>query len=379
MLKKRLFTPGPTMVPEEVMLSMAAPIIHHRAPEFVEMFKNVNENLKYLFQTKQPVLTLTSSGTGAMEGAVTSVMSTKGKALTVNCGKFGERWGKICDAYNISHEDIEVDWGDAVAPEVIEEKLKADPSITAVFVTYTETSTGAKTDVEAIAKITKDTSVLLVVDAITACGSHELRFDEWGIDVAITGSQKGLMLPPGLAFAVCSEKAVDAIKKSDIPQFYLSFAKAIKTVESDQTPWTPATSLIIGLDYALKMIKNEGIENIWERHQQNADATRAACDAMNLDSFCKKPSNVLTVLNIPEEIGAGNVVKKMMADHGIRITGGQEHLKGKIIRLSHLGYIDRFDIITCMTALESVLASLGHKHEMGAGISAALKSFEKKD
>jgi aspartate aminotransferase-like enzyme len=375
MLKKRLYTPGPTMVPEKVMLAMAEPVIHHRAPEFIELFKSVNENLKYLFQTKQPVVTLTSSGTGAMQAAVTSIMSSKGKALTVNAGKFGERWGNICKAFKLPYEDLKVEWGDAVTAEMIEKKIKADPSITAVFTTYTETSTGALTDIQSIAAVTRKTDVLLVVDAITACGSHELRFDDWGIDIAITGSQKGLMLPPGLAFAVCSPKAVAAMEKADCPEFYFSMKKAIKTVLEDQTPWTPAVTLIVGLKAALDMIKSEGIENIWKRHEQNANACRNACKAMNLELFCKKPSNVLTVANIPESVGAEKVVKKMMSAHGMRVTGGQDHLKGKILRISHLGYVDQFDIISCISGLEYALVSLGYKMEIGVGVAAAARSF----
>ncbi len=376
MLKKRLYTPGPTMVPEQVLLSMAQPVIHHRAPEFIEIFKSVNENLQYLFQTKQPVLTLTCSGTGAMEGAVTSIMSRSGKALTVNGGKFGERWGTLCKAFGIPYEEIQVEWGDAVTSEMIEKKIKTDPAITAVFVTYTETSTGSLTDVKAIAHVTRNTPVVLVVDAITACGSHELRFDDWGVDIAITGSQKGLMLPPGLAFAACSKKAIDAMNKADIPQFYFSFKKALKTYAEQQTPWTPAVSLIVGLKTALDMIKAEGVENIWKRHERNANACRAAVLAMNLKLFTKKPSNVLTVAEIPESIGgSGKVIKKMMADSGMRVTDGQDQIKGKVVRISHLGFVDEFDIISCIAGMESALAGLGHKFERGAGVAAAAKSF----
>ncbi len=370
--KKRLFTPGPTMVPEEVLLEMAEPVKHHRAPEFVEIFEAVNEKLKKLFFTKNPVLTFLSSGTGAMEGAVVNTVHSGDKVLVIEGGKFGQRWAEICKAWNIDHDVIHVEWGHPVDVNLVADYLKKT-HYDVVFMTHSETSTGTVNDVKAVAELTKDTDTLLVVDGITSIGSHELYFDDWGIDVVVTGSQKGLMLPPGLAFAAISNKAWAKIEKKDLPVYYFDWVKAKKTLAKGQTPYTTGVSLIVGLNKALDIIMEIGMENIWKKHQKHGDATRAAVKAIGLELFSKSPSNVVTAINIPEEIGASNVINKMMDDFGIRITGGQEHLKGKIIRISHLGYIDDVDIISVVAALEAVMYNLGFGNKLGEATKAALE------
>lgn len=369
-MKRRLFTPGPTTVPDRVLLKMAEPIIHHRSEEFGRMFATVNEGLKILFQTENEVLTLTSSGTGAMEAAVVNLLSKGDRALVVRGGKFGERWGELCETYGVHVTAIDVPWGEAVAPEMISEHLKADPAIKAVFATQSETSTGALNDIEAIGRVVRETDALLIVDAITGIGAHRMLPDTWGVDAVVTGSQKGLMLPPGLAFIALSERAWKAVERSDLPKYYLDLTKAKKSLSKDQNPYTPAVSLLVGLKAALDMILEEGIENIWARHAKNAEATRAAVRAMGLGIFAKNPSNVLTIVQLPEQIDGKQLVKALDG-YGFTVAGGQAQLSGKVIRISHLGYVDDFDTLSVIAGLERALRDLGWNVEPGAGLSAA--------
>lgn len=372
MYKKRLFTPGPTPVPENVMLAMAQPMIHHRHPEFIELFDRVNENLKYLFQTQQQVFTLTSSGTGAMETAVCNLLSQGDVALFVNVGKFGERWGEICNAYGVQTEEVKVIYGEAVNPDEIIKRLQSRPEIKVVFLTHSETSTGAAQDIKTIAqKVRAISSALVVVDGITSVGSLEMRMDEWGIDVLLTGSQKGLMIPPGLAFIAVSERAWKAIEESKLPKYYFSLKKAKKAISGEGTPWTPAISLIIGVDVALQMIRSEGIENVWSRHQKLADAVREGCKAVGLTLFAKTPSNALTAVNLPPGVDDKQFTKIVKGKYGFTLAGGQGELKGKIFRISHLGYYDDFDALAIISGIELTLAECGWKFEQGAGVKAA--------
>jgi aspartate aminotransferase-like enzyme len=286
MFKKRLFTPGPTPIPETVMLAMAEPILHHRSPEFLEIEKRVNRNLQYLFQTSQPVLTLTSSGTGGMEATFVCLFSPGDTVIAVNGGKFGERWVEMPKAFGLRPVEVTVEWGTAPTEEQIAKALRDHPDAKAVYLTQSETSTGAATDIRTLARVIRESSQALVcVDAITGIGAHELRFDEWGIDACVTGSQKGLMIPPGLAFVALSQRAVAAIRKSTMPRFYFDLGKALAAYESNDTPWTPAASPIIGVDKALAMIHAEGIEQVWRRHERMARACRAGVAALGLKLF----------------------------------------------------------------------------------------------
>ncbi|MBI1807420.1 MAG: alanine--glyoxylate aminotransferase family protein, partial [Ignavibacteria bacterium] len=303
MFKRRLFTPGPTPVPEAVMLRMAEPIIHHRSPEFNEIFTRVNENLKYLFQTTKPVLTLTSSGTGGVEATFVSLFSPGDTVLSVNGGKFGERWVTMPRTFGLNAVEIKVGWGKAPTPTQIIETLRENPTAKAVYLTHSETSTGTATDVKTLAKVIREhSSALVCVDGITAIGAHEFRFDQWGIDVCVTGSQKGLMIPPGLAFVALSDRAIDAMKNSMLPKFYFDLRKALKAYEKHDTPWTPAASLIVGVDVALQMIRQEGIENVWKRHERMAMAIRAGVRATGLRLFSEEPSFAVTPVWVPEGI-----------------------------------------------------------------------------
>ncbi len=378
-MKKRLFTPGPTPIPETIMLKMAEPIIHHRNPEFNEILTRVNQNLKYLFQTEQPVLTLTCSGTGGVESTFVSLFSPGDNIIVSNGGKFGERWVKMSKVFGLNVVEIKVAWGKAPTEEQILSALKANPDTKAVYLTHSETSTGAATDVKALSKLIHENSNALVcVDGITAVGAHEMRFDEWGIDVCVTGSQKGLMIPPGLAFVALSKRAIEAIETSKLPRFYLDLKKALKSYADNDTPWTPAISLIIGVDLALQKIREEGIENIWARHKRLANAIRAGVVGAGLKLFSEFPSFAVTPVWVPEGVEWKQFNKILKGKYGITIAGGQDDFTGKIFRISHLGYYDELDMITMIGALEMTLQECGYKFELGSGVKATLNALTSK-
>jgi len=358
------------------MLKMAEPIIHHRHPEFQELFARVNKNLQYIFQTKNDVLTLTSSGTGAMESAVCNLQNAGDTALFVNGGKFGERWGELLRVYGVSAVEITVEWGQAVSPEKIIDALKTNPAINAVYLTHSETSTGAATDVKAIAAaVRKQSDALIIVDGITAVGAMELRMDDWGIDAVVTGSQKGLMVPPGLAFIALGERAWKRVGQSKLPKFYFDLTVARKSIATNDTPWTPAISLLIGVDAALEMIRSEGIEHVWARHERLARSVRSAVHALGMKVLSSSPSNALTAVLIPDGLDAKKFNKVLKETYKITVAGGQGHLKGKIFRISHLGYYDELEMVALVSALELTLRDCGYKFEPGAGVKAAQQSF----
>lgn len=377
MTKHYLLTPGPTPVPNEALDAMARPIIHHRTPQFQVILKEVEEGLQSVFQTKGKVLILTSSGTGAMEGAVSSLLSPGDKAICVSGGKFGERWGELCAAYGIESIPIDVEWGKAVKPEEIEKILKQQATrdkgqeIKAVYVTLCETSTGVSIDIQAIAKITKNYEAVLVVDAISALGAVPLKTDEWGIDVVVSGSQKGLMIPPGLAFVSLSDKALKLVEASKLPKYYFNFKAYKKFIDKNDTPYTPAINLIIGLNEALKIIKKDGIDDVIKRHQRHAAAVRAAIKALGLELLAPDAySDAVTAVKSPEGIDSSKLVKIMRDTYGVAIAGGQAQLKGKIFRIATMGYITADDLKKGIETLEIVLAELGYKFEKGAGVKA---------
>jgi serine---pyruvate transaminase len=373
MKKKYLLAPGPTPVPAEALTAMSMPIIHHRSPEFIPIFESARNDLKWLFQTNNDVLMLVSTGTGGMVGSVTNFLSPGDKTLVVRGGKFGERWTKICEAYGVVPTNIDVEWGYSVDPKLIEDALKADPSIKAVLVQASETSTGTSHDIEAIAKIVgKHENTILIVDAITALGVVDIPVDKWGVDVCITGSQKALMLPPGLAFVSVSDKAWKFNETSKCHRFYFDFAKERKNLVKNQTNFTAASSLVVGLNVVLKMMKEEGLENIFARHAKLALAARTAFKALGLKLYAKGiPSTALTAVEVPEGVDGGKVTKLLREKYGITVAGGQDHLKGKIFRVAHLGYSDTFDIITAVAGSEMVLKELGANIQLGKGVAAA--------
>jgi aspartate aminotransferase-like enzyme len=373
MEKKYLFSPGPTMLPPEVLLKMAEPIMHHREPEFEKIFSEIREGLKYLFQTKNEVLIFTSSGTGAMEGAVSNLLSKGDKALVVRGGKFGERWGEICKAYGIEFIPVDVEWGKGVDPEKIQEILKSNPAIRAVYTQASETSTGVKHPIKEIAEIVKKyDDTLIVVDAITGIGVFNIPTDEWGLDVVVSGSQKALMLPPGLAFAALSDKAWKFVERSDLPKYYFNFKKELKSAQKNQSSYTPAISLFVGLRETLNMIRKEGLEGVFRRHEKLAAATRAAVKGLGLELFAPEtPSNALTAVKIPAGIDGLKLQDLFFEKFGITVAEGQDRAKGKIIRIAHLGYYERLDMVMVISALEMLLKEMGYHFELGKGVKAA--------
>jgi len=377
--KKYLFSPGPTMLPPEVLLKMAEPIMHHREPEFEKMMEEIRKGLKSLFQTKNEVMVFTSSGTGAMEGAVSNILAKGNKALVVRGGKFGERWGEICKAYRIEFVPIDVEWGKAVRPEQIRHALAEDPSIRAVYTQATETSTGVKHPIREIAGIVgKYPDTVLVVDAITGIGVFDLPMDSWNLDVVISGSQKALMLPPGLSFAALSEKAWTFVERSNLPKYYFDFKRELRSTQKNQSSYTPAVSLFAGLRESLRMIQEEGLEALFRRHKKLAEATWAAVKALGLELFAPEaPSEAVTAVKIPEGIDGVKLQKLFFERFGITVAEGQDRAKGKIIRIAHLGYYDRLDMIMVISALEMLLKQMGYSFELGKGVRAAEEVFLK--
>ena len=373
MLKRYLLAPGPTQVPPEILLAMARPMVHHRAPEFASLFAEIREDLKWLFQTQNDVLTLVSSGTGGMEGAVSNFLSPGEKALYVNGGKFGERWGKLCKTFGVNGIEIKVEWGHAVDPQAVADALKQDPSIKAVFIQASETSTGVAHDTRAVAEIVRSyENTILVVDAITALGVFDLKTDAWGLDVLIAGSQKALMLPPGLAFVSVSEKAWRLADKARNAAFYFNFKKEREAQQKNQTAYTAGVSLMVGLKEVLRMLKAEGLGNVFARHARLAQAMREGMKAAGLALFPKQnPSDALTVVSSPPGVDGQAVYKNLREQYGVTAAGGQDHLKGKIFRISHMGYMDSFDVIQALAATEMVLKGLGYPIKLGSGVGKA--------
>ena len=375
-MKHYLLAPGPTPVPPRVLQAMAQPIIHHRTPEYEALFAEVRANLKALFQCRNEVLMFAASGTGAMEAAVVNTLSPGDRVLVVRGGKFGERWAEICQAHGLQVTSVDVPYGKSVDPAALAGTLKAEPEIRAVFATQSETSTGAVHDIQALAALLKEGQAILVVDAITSLGVMDLPAEAWGVDVVVAGSQKALMLPPGLAFAAVSDRAWARVQQARFPRFYFDFAAERKATQGNQSAFTPAVSLVVGLRESLRMILEEGLPNVFARHARLARATRVGVQALGLTLFAEHPGPACTSVVAPEGVGGGAIVKGL-ARRGITIAGGQGSMKGKIFRISHMGYVADFDILTALCGLEMVLADLGHPVKFGEGVGAALQVLQK--
>lgn len=375
MKKEYLYSPGPTTVPPQALAVMGTPIFHHRTERYRKLFKEVVENLKYVLATKNDVLVFTSSGTGAMQASVTNVLSPGDKIITVNGGKFGERFGQIGRAFGANVDAIMVEWGRDVDPAEIKKRLTDD--VKAVYIQLCETSTATATNVKAVADIVSKSNAILVVDTISGLLCDEILVDEWGVDIAIGGSQKGLMVPPGLAFVSVSEKAWKLVAESKLPKFYFSFEKAKKSLEKYDNPFTPNLNLVRALNETLSMIKAQGRENLAQLYSKLARSVRAGAGALGLKVLSDSPSNAVTALVLPDEVDGAQVTKKLVGDYGITFAGGQEKLKGKIIRISSMGYTNEFDIVTAVSALELVLKDLGHSFEDGAGVRAVQQELLK--
>jgi len=378
-LKQYLMTPGPTPVPPAVSQVMADPMMYHRAPAFIEIYARVLERLRPVFGTEGDVLVFASSGSGAMESAVANLVHPGDAALVVSCGKFGERWAELCDAYGAATVHHDAGWGNRVEPGDLERLLGENSDVKVLFTTLSETSTGVVNDVRSLAEVAHAHGALIVLDAVSAVGAIPVCQDEWELDVVVAGSQKALMSPAGLGFASASEAALAYAAKRPGGRYYFDWHKTLKgqRAEPPDSPFTPAVPLIRGLDVALGLIEEEGIEQVFERHRVLGGAARAAARGMGLELLGPEDeaANVCTAVKLPEDIDGVEVPKVMRERHGITIAGGQGKLKGRICRIAHCGYFGKFDILTAVAGLEMTLSELGHDVELGAGVAAAQRVF----
>jgi serine---pyruvate transaminase len=375
-VKQYLMTAGPTPVPPAVSQAMAAPMIYHRAPAFVELYERVLAKLPYVFQTENPVLAFAASGSGGMESAAANLIRPGAPVLACAAGKFGERWIELADAFGAETVRYEPGWGERLDPAQIDRLLSENDGIEVVFATLSETSTGIVHDVAAIAEVARAHDAILAVDAVSGLGAAELRQDEWGIDVVVAGSQKALMCPPGLGFASVSERALDYAASNPGGRYYFDWGKNAKAQAKGNSAFTPAVPLFIGLDVALDMIREEGIEDVLARHALLARATRAGAAAIGLDIYgdADERSTVVTAVELPDTID-GAKLPGALRKLGITANGGQEQLKGRILRIAHCGYFGAFDILTSLSGLEMALSQLGYDVEHGAGVGAAQRVF----
>jgi aspartate aminotransferase-like enzyme len=377
MFKERLFTPGPTQLLPAVQTAMGQPILHHRTDEFRNIFKEVLEGLRYVYNTKNDVLCFTSSGSGAMEGAVVNLLSPRDKALIISAGKFGERWASLCKAFLVNANVVSIPYGQAVDPKQVSVELEKHPDTKAVFVQYSESSTGAKHDVKALGEIVHEhAETALVVDAITGLGVMEMPVDEWHLDVVIGGSQKALMLPPGLAFASVSQKAWGLIESAKSNKFYFDYQKERKNNAKGESSYTPAITLIVAAREAIRYIRSIGRDNLIANAGLLASATRAAAKALGLRLFAEgSPSDALTAVCAPAAIESGAIINEFKKNFGATVANGQGEMKGKLFRIAHLGYYDFTDTVALIACLEIILRKLKIAVELGAGVTAAQKVY----
>jgi aspartate aminotransferase-like enzyme len=379
MFKERLFTPGPTQLLPQVQTAMAQPLLHHRTDEFRSIFREVLDGLRYLYNTESDVLLFTSSGSGAMEGAVVNLLGPGDQALIVSAGKFGERWVQLCKAYCVNTEVLSIPYGQSVSPQQVAALLEEHPGTRAVFVQYTESSTGARHDIKGLGEIVHQRpNTALVVDAITGLGVMEMPVDQWHLDIVIGGSQKALMIPPGLAFAAVSPKAWSLMATTRSSKFYFDFQKERKSNAKGESSYTPAITLIVALREALRYIRQLGRENLIQNAGLLAKATRAAAGALGLKIFATdSPSDALTAICAPEGIESGTLIKELKKNFGAVVANGQGEMKGKIFRIAHLGYYDFTDTLAIIACLEVILKKLDVSIELGSGVKAAQEVYLK--
>jgi serine---pyruvate transaminase len=372
-------TAGPTPLPPAVSQAMAEPMLYHRAPAFIEVYARVLDRLKTVFGTANEVLVFAASGTGAMESAVANLVRAGEPALVASCGKFGERWAELCEAYGARTVHYDAGWGAKVDPGELERRLSDQPDVGVVFTTLSETSTGVVNDVRELAEAAHRHGALIAVDAVSGLGAVPLPQDEWGIDVVVSGSQKALMSPPGLGFASANEAALRRGAESRSGRYYFDWLRTAEGQRKDppDSPFTPAVGLVQALDVALGLIESEGLDQVLERHRLLGRAAREAVRALELELFGPEDenANVVTAIKLPEGIDGGGVPKLMRDRYGITIAGGQGGLKGKIARIAHCGYYGAFDIVLTIAAFEMTLRELGHELELGTGVAAAQRSF----
>jgi aspartate aminotransferase-like enzyme len=372
-IKERLFTPGPTPLLLEAQMRALTMTLHHRTDAFRALMMETLDGLKYYFNTKNDVIVFSSSGTGAMEGAISNLLSPGERVLIGTAGKFGERWVELAKAYGIESVIVEAPYGHPVPVDQMTKHLQSSGPFRAVLIQATESSTGVRNDVETLGKaVAALPGTCFVVDAITGTGTTDLQPDEWGIDIMIGGSQKATMIPPGLAFASISEKALKTIEKSKLPRYYFDYAKERKGLAKGESSYTPATSLIVCLHGVLNYIKQLGRENLIANAALLAEATREASVALGLSNFAvSSPANAVTSINAPKEIGSTKIVKDLFTRFGVILTDGQGSMKGHMFRIAHLGYYDSLDLIAVLGALEMTLQKVGRKVELGSGVRAA--------
>lgn len=380
--KTFLMIPGPTPVPESVMLDIAKHPIGHRSSEFSSILEEVYANLKYVFQTENDVFMFTSSGTGAMCAALENLVNQGDKVLSLVIGNFGNRWAKIAESRGAVVEKIEVGAGEVIDPETLRKRLADDVNkeIKLVTLTHSETSTGAANDVKTLCSIIREHGALSVVDGVTSVCAMPCKPDEWGIDVLVSGSQKGFMIPPGLAFLTANERAWKVYEECKYPSFYFDWAAHRKSVRANSTPFTPAVNLIVGLNTALKMIKAEGLDNVNARHKRHCQALRASIRAIGLELLVpddKNASYAITSILPPEGISVPDIRKTLKEDFDIIVANGQNQLKDKIFRMGTLGFVCDRDLIASVGALESTLCKLGHKFTLGAGVKTLMEELNK--
>jgi serine---pyruvate transaminase len=378
-LKQYLMTAGPTPLPPAVSQAMAQPMLYHRAPAFVPVYARVLERLKLVFQTAGDVLLFASSGSGAMESAVANLVRPGEPALVASCGKFGERWGELCDAYGAETIHWETEWGLKVDPAELDRRLAENEGVEVVFVTASETSTGVVNDVRELTEVVHRHGALIAVDAVSAMGAVPLPQDEWSVDVVVAGSQKALMSPPGLAFASPNDAALERAASLPGRRYYFDWGATVsgQRKQPPDSPFTPAVGLVQALDVALGLIEEEGLEAVYERHRLLGRATREAARALDLDLLGEpdENANVVTAIRLPDTIDGAAVPKTMRDRFGVTIAGGQGRLKGRIARIAHCGYFGPFDVVVTIAAFEMTLRQLGHEVELGAGVAAAQRVF----
>jgi len=380
MRKNYIMTPGPVPIAQEVLAEHGRPLMHHRSPEFSMVFSELTEKLKKFMQTGNNVFVLTSSGTGAMEAAVTNTFCRGDKVLIASVGNFGERFKKISATFGLEVIALDYEWGSAVNPGDIKKALDKDPGIKGVMLQQSETSTGVLNDIEAVGKIVKDYPAILIVDAISGVGASELKADDWNLDIVCGGSQKAISAPTGIAFLSVSKKAWAMIEKSDLPRFYFCLHAAKKAADKNppQTAWTPGISIIVAMNKALDMFFDEGRENVYKRHRVNALAVQKACEKLGLEMLVKNPSErgvSVTSIKVPDGIDGKLLTKTMRKKYGVTIAGGQGKLTGLIFRIGHLGYVGIFDVIIALAALEFALKEQGYEFELGAAVTEAQRVF----
>jgi aspartate aminotransferase-like enzyme len=352
-----LFTPGPTEVPNFILKDMSCPLVYHREAKFHDLYNSTIKELRKIFITNGDIFIFTASGTGAMEAAVSNLVNRGDKALVAICGKFGERWRELLFRYGVYVRTLQVPYGESINADELERKLRTDDTIKYVFTTLTETSTGAISDIKTFGKICRNLNRLLIVDGIAGIGADEFRMDEWNVAIATGASQKALFTPPGLSFLACNQQVWEIIKNCRSPRYYFDLIAAKRFAEKGETPWTPAISLFFGLYDALMQINKKGITNAWKQHRLLADFTRSEVKKLGLEIFPKQPSNALTVIRMPKDVDGTKIVDYVKTKHGLLFSNGQVELRGKIVRIGHMGYIKKADMVKAIKAFKS-----GFKH-----------------